>query len=88
MMYDFKVSYTVYGNSRKWFRRVVLKGGTIRCKSKETEDQAKSDLELHLRKTILNMHHVAFGVVINETLRNKQADILQLSSAMINHRRK
>lgn len=88
MKCDFKVSYTVYGNSRKWFRRVVLKEGTIRCKSKETEGQAKSDLELHLRKTIPDMHHVAFGVIINETLRNKQADILQLSSAMMDHRRK
>ena len=88
MKYDFLITYTVYGHKRMWFFwHEVIKAGSIRCKSKDSEGQAKMELERHLLKNS-DAHHVEFGTVVNETVVNGGADILHLAKVMIKAKQK
>ncbi len=79
MKNDFLIKFTVYGHRKRWFFwHEVLKKGSMRCRNRDSEQQAKAGLQQHLMKLYPTMHHVEFGEIINETKVNADADFLHL----------
>lgn len=82
MTYNFLIEYKVFT-----FQRVMIKAGSMRCKNKATEDEARRSLNAHLMKSVPGAHQVVIIKCKNETEEERAADILALAEKMVRAKR-
>lgn len=78
MKQTYQISFKVYN---AW--NVVVRTGSMRCKSKPSEEVAKRELEAYLKKKMLDAHRVVFMTCINETQQKERAGVLSLARKMV-----
>ncbi len=78
MKQTFQISFKVYNVAG-----FMLRSGSMRCKSKPSEEVAKRELEVHLKQKTPEAHRVVFMTCVNETQQKEQAGVLSLARKVV-----
>lgn len=78
MKQTYLISFKVYNVAG-----FMLRSGSMRCKSKPSEEVAKRELEAHLKQKTPAAHRVVFLTCINETKQKEKAGMLSLARKVV-----
>lgn len=81
MKQTYQISFKVYN-----LAGFVVRSGSMRCKSKPSEEVAKRELEAHLKQKTPEAHRVVFMTCVNETQQKEQAGVLSLARKVVGNK--
>lgn len=80
-MQTFQITFKMYDATG-----FLVRSGTMRCKSKPSEEVAKQVLEAHLKRKVPEAHRVVFISCVNETQQKEQEGLLSLARKVVGNK--